>query len=162
MVIGANCYGDSSPLVAGTQYSSVLVAGQLEGQFFIQMVARYFASGGKVDQGTYTAPSTADSAPTLPSTVHKFNYLPQPVVVIGKGSTAKNQAALDSAKLWGLRSRNSASIDTASPPTCPYGHVGGGQRGMHRADCHRGTQRWSQTPRPPAEHHPAAPAPSCG
>jgi ribose transport system substrate-binding protein len=101
MVIGANCYGDSKPLVAGTQYSSVLVAGQLEGQFFIQMVARYFASGGKVDQGTYTAPSTADSAPTLPSTVHKFNYLPQPVVIIGKGSTAKNQAALDSAKLWG-------------------------------------------------------------
>jgi ABC-type sugar transport system substrate-binding protein len=101
MVVGANCYGDSSPLVAGTQYSSVLVAGQLEGQFFIQMVARYFASGGKVDSGSYTAPATADSAPNLPSTVHKFNYLPQPVVIIGKGSAAKNQAALNSAKLWG-------------------------------------------------------------
>jgi ABC-type sugar transport system substrate-binding protein len=101
MVVGANCYGDSSALVAGTQYSSVLVAAQLEGQYFIQMTARYFASGGTVVQGTYTAPSTADSAPTLPTTVDKFNYLPQPVVIIGKGSAAENQAALNSAKLWG-------------------------------------------------------------
>jgi ribose transport system substrate-binding protein len=100
-VIGANCHGDTSDLVNNTQYSSILVGGRLEGEYFITSVAEYLA-GEKVQPGVYRAPATPGSMPDFSGTLHQRNYLPQIPVTFNTGSPSKNTALLTSTKLWGL------------------------------------------------------------
>jgi ABC-type sugar transport system substrate-binding protein len=100
MVVGGNCFGDFTPLVNGTQYSTVIVSGELEGEYDVNTVAQYLAAGDKVQHGSYTAPATAGE-PKLPSVPYQNNFLPQPALVLDKGSAAANQKAISAAKLWG-------------------------------------------------------------
>jgi ABC-type sugar transport system substrate-binding protein len=100
MVVGGNCFGDFTPLVDGTQFSTIVVSGKLEGEYDIKTVAQYLANGHKVLRGSYTAPATP-GAPNLPASPHQNNFLPQPALIVDRGSQAANQKVIDNARLWG-------------------------------------------------------------
>jgi hypothetical protein len=102
-VMGGNCFGDFDPLVSGQEFSTMIVAGQLEGEYLITTLAQYLTDGHRVLHGTYNAPATADTFPKLPAEPYQANYLPQPALIVGKGSPAANEKVINAAKLWGVK-----------------------------------------------------------
>lgn len=90
-VIGGSCHGDESQVTNGKQFNTIIQGAGLEGQFAVNRMVQYLKNP-KVASGTYIAPSTPDSVPTLPSTVSTMNIIPTPIV---------QSKDYSSAKLWG-------------------------------------------------------------
>jgi ABC-type sugar transport system substrate-binding protein len=101
LAVGGNCWGNFTPLEDGSQYSTMVVGGVLEGRYMMATVAQDLAKP-KVHPGTFIAPGTRDKFPKLPATPFKNNLLPQPALVVAKGSTAANKKKIDTSKLWGV------------------------------------------------------------
>lgn len=101
MVVGGNCFGDFSSLVDGSQFSSMVVGAPIEAKMFIGTMTAYFEGGEQVEEGTFTAPADPGEEPTLPEVPSKSNYIPQPALIVGKGSPSANQKAIDQQTLWG-------------------------------------------------------------
>ncbi|MFN8456913.1 MAG: sugar ABC transporter substrate-binding protein [Anaerolineae bacterium] len=101
MVVGGTCHGDISALNAAEQYGSGLQAARFEGRFSVDVVARYFANGKKVQDGEYAAPDTPDKQPDVSGAPYKFNFIPNPAVELGT-DPAKAAETIKNTKLWGI------------------------------------------------------------
>ena len=104
MVVGGTCHGDLSELEAAKQYGSGLQAAKLEGVFSVNVVARYLASGGEVQEGDYNAPDDPDAQPVFEGPPFKRNFIPNPGVELGT-DPAGAVAAIDATNLWGVNFR---------------------------------------------------------
>jgi ribose transport system substrate-binding protein len=104
MAVGGNCWGNFDPLIDGSQYSTMVVGGVLEGRYMMATLAQYLAKP-KVHPGTFIAPGTKNKFPQLPSTPYKNNLLPQPALIVAKGSAAANKRKIDTSKLWGVQAQ---------------------------------------------------------
>jgi ribose transport system substrate-binding protein len=105
MVVGGTCHGDLSELEAAKQFGSGLQAARLEGVFSVNVVARYLASGGEVQEGDYNAPDEPDAQPEFEGAPFKRNFIPNPGVELGTDPAAAVEA-IDATKLWGFGFRD--------------------------------------------------------
>jgi len=100
-VVGGNCFGDFSSMVEGTQFSSLVVGASLEAKMLLGLLSEYFENGEEVEEGSYTPPANPTEEPPLPATLSRSNSIPQPPLIVGKGSPSANKKAIAAQTLWG-------------------------------------------------------------
>jgi ABC-type sugar transport system substrate-binding protein len=99
-LVSATCIADISAIKSAKEFATGVQAAGLEGWFSINVVARYFSNGRKVEPGKFIAPDDADARPDFTAAPSEENIIPNPQVIVG-ADPAKASGELAKFKLWG-------------------------------------------------------------